>query len=142
MASVSSVDLAGRRVLVVEDEFVIALDMEQMLRRLGADTVDLAASLADALAAIERTPPALVILDLKLRADSTVPIAEALQVCAIPMIFVTGYGDLDSLPESLRCRPLLRKPIDFATLTALVSDIQFPAPRAGKDSRGDASELA
>src|SRR4051812_27625169 len=116
MTSFSSVDLAGRRVLVVEDQFVIALDMEQMLRVLGADTVDLATNIPDALAIIERTPPDLAILDLKLGTETTVAIAEALQARAIPLIFVTGYGDLDALPALLRRAPLLRKPIDRATL--------------------------
>ncbi len=120
MTSASSVGLAGRRVLVVEDEFVIALDMEQMLRRLGAGAVDLATDIADTLAAIERTRPDLVILDLKLRTENTVPIAEALQACAIPMIFVTGYGDLSGLPAPLRDTPVLRKPVDLATLAGVL----------------------
>jgi CheY-like chemotaxis protein len=123
MASVSSIDLAGRRVLVVEDQFVIALDMEQMLRTLGADTVDLATSISDALAILERTPPDLAILDVKLGTEITVSIAEALQARAIPLIFVTGYGDLDALPAHLRRAPLLRKPVERGVLADLLSGL-------------------
>lgn len=122
----SSVDLAGRRVLVVEDEFVIALDMEQMLRALGADAIDLATSLPDALAAIARAPPDLAILDLKLRTETTVPIAEALQLRAIPLIFATGYGDLGALPASLRGAPLLRKPVSLAALAGMLRQLRGP----------------
>lgn len=120
MPSVSSVDLGGRRVLVVEDQFVIALDMEQMLRLLGADAVDLATSIPDALAVLERTPPDLAILDLRLGTETTATIAETLQARAIPLIFVTGYGDLDALPAPLRCAPLLRKPVDHTALASIL----------------------
>lgn len=126
MTSASSVDLAGRRVLVVDDQFVIALDMEQMLRVLGAGAVDLATSLPDALAAIERAPPDLAILDLKLRTETTVPIAEALRLRAIPLIFVTGYGDLGALPASLRGMPLLRKPVSLAALAGMLRQLRKP----------------
>ncbi len=123
MTSASSVDLAGRRVLVVEDQFVIALDMEQMLRVLGADAIDLATSIPDAFAAIARTPPDLAILDLKLETETTVPIAEALQAHAIPLIFVSGYGDLNAVPPSLRGTPLLRKPVDRAALAGILNQL-------------------
>ncbi len=123
MASVPSVDLAGRRVLVVEDQFVIALDMERMLRTLGAGAVDLAASIPDALATIARTPPDLAILDLKLRTETTVPIAEALQARAIPLVFATGYADLGAMPASLRDRPLLGKPVELADLAGILGQL-------------------
>jgi len=122
-------------VLVVEDQFVIALDMEQMLRVLGADTVDLATSLSDALAVIARTPPDLAILDLKLETGTTAAIAEALRARAIPLIFVTGYGDLDALPASLRHAPLLRKPVDRAALAVILNQIEFPPRPAGEAAR-------
>lgn len=123
MALVSSVDLAGRRVLVVEDQFVIALDMEQMLRALGAGVIDLVTTTPDALAAIAQAPPDLAILDVKLETETTVPIAEALQARAIPLIFVSGYGDLNAVPLSLRGTALLRKPVDRAALADILSQL-------------------
>jgi CheY-like chemotaxis protein len=123
MTSASSVDLAGRRVLVVEDQFVIALDMQQMLRILGADVVDLATSIQDALAVIIRTPPDLAILDVKLESETTVPVAEALRARGIPLIFATGYSDLSAVPASLRLAPLLRKPVDRAALAAVLGQV-------------------
>lgn len=123
MTSASSIGLASRRVLVVEDEFLIALDIEQMLRALGAQTIDLATSISDSLAAIERTPPDLAILDLKLRTETTAPIADVLQARAIPLIFVTGYSDLDTLPVRLRGAPILRKPVERAALASILDEL-------------------
>ena len=52
MTPAPAVDLTGRRLLVVEDQFLVALDLEQMLRTFGASGIDLASSLSTALAAI------------------------------------------------------------------------------------------
>jgi two-component SAPR family response regulator len=122
MTSASSVDLAGRRALVVEDHFLIALDMEVMLRALGVRIVDLANCIADALAAIERKPPDFAILDLKLGAKMTaLPIAEVLLGRAIPFVFATGYDDFTVVPASMRNAPVVRKPVPFAALTTALA---------------------
>ena len=75
MTPAPAVDLTGRRLLVVEDQFLVALDLEQMLRTFGASGIDLASSLSTALAAIERSLPDLAILDVKLGDETTAPIA-------------------------------------------------------------------
>jgi CheY-like chemotaxis protein len=125
MTSAASVDLAGRRVLVVEDQFLIAMDIEKMLRALGAANVDLASSIADALAAIERTPPDLAALDLRLGTETTAPVAEALQARSIPLVYVTGYDDLNAIPAPLRNAPLVRKPIHLGVFSAALSRLTF-----------------
>ena len=133
MTAASFVDLAGRRVLVVEDHFLIALDMELMLRGLGARAVDLASNIGDALAAIERKQPDFAILDLKLGAKMTaLPIAEALLLRTIPFVFVTGYDDFTAMPVSMRHAPVVRKPVPFDALrTALVAlALRSPWPSA------------
>ena len=131
MTSPASVDLAGRRALVVEDQFLIALDMEVMLRALGVRAVDLATGIADALAAIDRTPPDLAILDWKLGVTTTVPVAEALRVRGTPFVFVSGYDHLCELPASLRDTPLVRKPVPLEALRVAVASLSLPtAPGA------------
>jgi two-component SAPR family response regulator len=125
MTSPSSVDLAGRRTLVVEDQFLIAMDIEDMLRTLGANMVDIASSIADALAAIDRTKPDFAILDLKLDTETTAPIAERLQALRIPFVFVTGYDDLSAMPPPLRRAPLIRKPVDMRTLSATLKKLNL-----------------
>lgn len=123
MISPSSVDLAERRVLVVEDQFLIALDMEVTLRTLGARTVDLATGIDDALVTVERTPPDLAILDWTLGTTTTEPIAEVLRKRSIPFVFVTGYDDLDVLPPSLRSVPFIRKPVALETLRTTLASL-------------------
>jgi two-component SAPR family response regulator len=122
MTAAVSIDLAGRRALVVEDHFLIALDMEVMLRALGVRIVDLANSIADALTAIERKPPDFAILDLKLGAKMTaLPIAEVLLDRAIPFVFATGYDEFTVVPASMRNAPIVRKPVPFADLQAALA---------------------
>lgn len=124
MTPPSSVDLAGRRALVVEDHFLIALDMEVMLRALGVRIVDLANCVRDALAAIDRKPPDFAILDLKLGAKMTaLPVAEVLQARAVPFVFVTGYDDFTVVPASMHNAPLVRKPVLFANLQAALATL-------------------
>ena len=133
MTAAASVELAGRRVLVVEDHFLIALDMELMLRALGARVIDLANTVGDALAAIERKQPDLAILDLKLGGKMTaLPIAEALLVRTIPFVFVTGYDDFTTMPVSMRGAPFVRKPVSLDALqTALATlAVRSPSPCA------------
>jgi CheY-like chemotaxis protein len=126
MTAPASVDLAGRRVLVVEDHFLIALDMEVMLRALGARVVDLASGIGDALAAIERCPPDFAILDLKLGTKATaLPIAEALLALAIPFVVVTGYDDFTAIPASMQSAPVIRKPVPFGTLQAVLATLSL-----------------
>ena len=128
MTPAPAVDLTGRRLLVVEDQFLVALDLEQMLRTFGASGIDLASSLSTALAAIERSLPDLAILDVKLGDETTAPIARALSDRGVPFLFVSGYSDLSAVPEPLRDRPLVRKPIAAVELAAALAALQFPAP--------------
>jgi DNA-binding response OmpR family regulator len=125
MTSASSVDLAGRRALVVEDQFLIAMDIEDMLRTLGAGVVDIATSISDAFAAIEHARPDFAILDLKLDTETTAPIAERLQSLGVPLVFVTGYDDLRTMPEPLRKASLIRKPVDLGTLSATLKALNL-----------------
>lgn len=125
MIPAASLDLAGRRALVVEDEYVIAMDIEDMLRALGAGEIDLTGDAGQALGHIERTPPAFAILDLKLRCGTTAAVATALRARAIPFIFVSGYGDLSALPAALRDAPLVRKPVDREMLHAAIAALNF-----------------
>ena len=60
---------------------------------------------------------------------------EALQERGIPLIFVTGYGDLDALPAPLRGVPLLRKPVDRTALADILGPIDLPPPVPGEGAR-------
>ena len=112
------------RVLVVEDEFLIALEVEQMLARLGCIVVGPAPTVARALALIAREPPGFAILDVNLGRERTTPVAEALLARGIPFALATGY-DRHQLPEpAFRDIPLLGKPLDPHRLAAALSGVR------------------
>ena len=113
--------LNGRRVLVVEDQIVVALDLEQMLRGLGAAHVDLATSVEQSLAIVAATPPDCAFLDLKVQEETPLTLVELLAKRRIPFAFASGYSDLRAVPAAYRNTVLLRKPIALADLSAAVS---------------------
>lgn len=102
--------LQGRRVLVVEDETMIALLVEDMLDELGCRVVGPAHALDVALA-LARSELDLdaALLDVNLAGQPVFPVADALREKGVPAIFSTGYGEA-SLRPSDRGAPVLQKP--------------------------------
>jgi CheY-like chemotaxis protein len=100
----------GLRVLVVEQNSILALDVEDMLLRNGAALVTVAGSVADALAvlAVEHFDAAL--LDLKVVARGSLTVAGRLDELAVPFAFVSDYGERPTLPPAFAQRPILGKP--------------------------------
>jgi PAS domain S-box-containing protein len=81
-----------KRVLLVEDESLIAMMMDQALRELGFDVVGPFGTVVDATEAIDRVPIDAGILDINLGGEMAYPIARALQTRKVPFVFMTGYG--------------------------------------------------
>src|SRR3712207_954447 len=91
--------LAGRRVLVVEDEYFIADDIARALRKLGAEVVGPLASRDEALDAFSSGQSIdAAVLDINLRGDAVYPVADALRGRKVPFVFATGY-DPATIPE-------------------------------------------
>jgi len=84
--------LTGVRVLLVEDEPIIAMTAEDMLGAIGCLVVATAATLDEALAAAERGDFDVAVLDINLNGTASLPVAETLKRAARPFIFTTGYG--------------------------------------------------
>ena len=101
--------LSGRRVLVVEDEFIVLMMIEEMLTDLGCTSVSTAPSVRKALALVEAQPFDVAMLDVNLGGDTSFPIADALATRGVPFLFATGY-DVQALTDTHRSRPVLRKP--------------------------------
>lgn len=114
------------RILVVEDEFLLACALEEDLRALGAIVVGPCCNLAQAAAASRREKIDLAVLDINLNGVMVYPLAEDLAARGIPFLFLTGYGALD-LPAEFRGLPRVSKPYDAARLTAEIKRI---APKA------------
>jgi DNA-binding response OmpR family regulator len=101
--------LTGRRILVVEDEMLIALIIEEVLQDLGCVLVGPAARLDVALRLATDEMLDAAILDVTIRGGLVYPVAEQLLVRGIPFVLASGYGDW-ALPEAMRDRPRLTKP--------------------------------
>ena len=84
--------LRGLRVLVIEDEFLIALDLLLILDDLGCVALGPAATVPEALHLLAADPPEATLLDLNLDGASTAPVAEALAACGVPFATVTAYA--------------------------------------------------
>lgn len=105
------------KVLVVEDEFVIALTMEAALRQEGYEVVGPAASVGQALRLLDAERPEAAVLDVNLGDETVYPVADALAQRRAPFLFVTGYEQPD-LPAAHRERPVLNKPCPARELLA------------------------
>ncbi len=110
--------LEGLKVLLLEDQLVIALDAEAMLQMCGVGNVDTAATAAEALRVLVATEPDVAMLDVNLGSGNSFPVAEELERRKIPFIFATGYGDHVIIPRSLKHIPVVRKPYDPDQLAA------------------------
>ena len=111
---------AGRRVLLVEDEALIAMNVEDMLDALGYVVVATAAGVEEALAAVEGGGIDAALLDVNLRGRPSFPVADALADRGVPFVFATGYG-AHGLREDLRDRPVLQKPFKLREMERALS---------------------
>jgi DNA-binding response OmpR family regulator len=84
--------LAGRRVLVVEDEALVAMLVEDILLDAGAEVVGPAATAAEALALLAASLPDLAVVDVNLGTHTSEPVTAALTVRRVPFLIATGYG--------------------------------------------------
>ncbi|MDN5864250.1 MAG: response regulator [Gammaproteobacteria bacterium] len=110
----------ARRILVVEDETMIAMLLEDMLAALDCTVVGPFATVATALEALQREPPRAALLDINLGGHEVYPVAEALAGRNIPFAFVTGYDDA-GVDAAWRERPLLEKPFRREDLEQVAS---------------------
>jgi CheY-like chemotaxis protein len=107
--------LSGRRVLLVEDEAVIALDLAALLTELGANVVGPAHSVAAALELLNGDKLDCAVLDINLDGEPVYPVARALAARHIPFAFVTAYYG-EKVDREFQDRPVLQKPVDFQEL--------------------------
>ena len=112
------------RVLLVEDEFLVAVMLEQDLRAAGHSILGPFKDLAQAIAATRREQFDLAILDINLNGEAVYPLADELLARGIPFLFLSGYVEL---PERFRASPRVSKPHNPA---ALIRTIQRMVPKA------------
>jgi CheY-like chemotaxis protein len=120
MESVCMPSLAGRRVLVVEDETLVAMLVEDTLVDAGVVVLGPVATVSESLALLEKERPDLAVLDLNLAGETSEPVAEALIRLGVPFVVASGYGAA-GLPQRLASAPVLAKPYAPEDLTAALA---------------------
>ena len=113
-------DTTVRRILVVEDEALVAMLVEDALEEAGFGVIGPVRSVSQALEVLESEVPDAAVLDLNLAGENSVAVADALVARGIPFVVATGYGAA-GLPATHRNALVLPKPYDPADLTAMLT---------------------
>ena len=104
--------LTGMTVLLVEDDFIVAFDMQTLLEDAGATVLGPATSLAEAREVLAKSGPTVAVLDVNLNGEYVFPLLADLDRRRIPYLFATAYADNEHLfPEGSRAAPRLAKPV-------------------------------
>jgi CheY-like chemotaxis protein len=113
--------MSGLRILMVEDEALVALDIQNLLTDAGCDVVACLSELDGALAWLEarREPLDGAVLDVNLGGRMVFPLADALKARGVPFVFATGYGSMQELVR-YEGAVVLAKPVAEAELRSAV----------------------
>lgn len=124
--------LTGARLLIVEDETLVAIMVEDMLSDLGCVVVNVAGSVSTGLAIVADPTLALdgAILDVNLGGEKVYPVADALMAKGVPFVFATGYG-ISGIAESYSHLPALAKPYGPQLLESTLTWVLQQNPKAG-----------
>jgi DNA-binding NtrC family response regulator len=114
--------LAESTILIVEDEPLLAMDIEDVVRAAGCSVIGPFASLADAQQSIRTERLDAAILDINVTGGLIFPVADTLAAADIPFVIVTGYGR-DLVPERHCRRPFLQKPYQAGMLLGMLRDM-------------------
>jgi CheY-like chemotaxis protein len=113
------------RILIVEDEMLVAMNIEDMLLDLGHEVAGLASRVEPALALAREAAFDLAMLDVNLAGEPSFPIADILAERGIPFMFATGYGT-KGIAEGYRHHVVLQKPFRAADLAQALSAVLAP----------------
>jgi len=118
----------SRRALIVDDEFLIAFDLESSMRELGFDVCTVASHERDAIELAKSQPPDVVVMDVYLGGTRAgIEAARWLsEVCDVPIVFVTAHSDADTMERIhtvMPSAPVLFKPVYQETLANAVSAV-------------------
>jgi DNA-binding response OmpR family regulator len=108
------------RVLVVEDETLIAMLAEDALIEAGHEVIGPAGSLEEAQELLDRCRPDFAVIDMNLAGVSSLPILERLAMLGVPVVITTGYG-MEGVPQRWH-RRVLTKPYDLAAMVRMAAE--------------------
>jgi DNA-binding NtrC family response regulator len=115
--------LRGRRVMIVEDELLVAMELESLLEEQGCAVVGPAPTVERALSLLERERPDAAILDVNLDGQTAIPVAAALNARGVPFLLATGYGNAQAAEPELKDAPRLDKPVSHDRLVHTLAQI-------------------
>ena len=128
-----SAPLHGRRVLVVEDEYVLAEELRDELERLGADVLGPVAAVGDALDLLAREAlPDVAVLDVNLGGEMIYSAADLLAERGVPFMLATGY-DVSMIPARFGHIVRCEKPINFTQVTRAIERMLSGGPLVSAD---------
>ncbi len=114
--------LASMRVLVVEDNFLVAMAVERALTERGCVVLGPVASVVEGSRMAAEGDIHGAILDVNILGGTSQAIAETLEQRGVPFVFMTGYGSPQMLPERLKRMPRLTKPVDALRMLEMVAE--------------------
>lgn len=113
--------LAGLRILIVEDDALVALNLQEFVESLGCTVVGPAGRLGEALRTLEREEIDGAMLDINLHGELVYPLAERLAERKIPMLFCSGYAFTSIVPERFAHYRQVAKPcVEHTLRTAMM----------------------
>ena len=117
----SGADLAGLRILIVEDEFLLAMELEMLLQQRGCLVLGPVSSVGQALTMLRGEQPDVALLDVNLKGERATPVAAALQARGVPFVLITGYSGVQLGEPELRAAPRIDKPVNCRALKRAVA---------------------
>lgn len=111
----------GLHVLIVEDEMVLAMELEGRLEAMGHRVMGPFATVRRALARLEQETPDAALLDVNVGGERVTPVARALRAAGVPFVLVTGYTALQLTEPELSGARRIGKPVDAAQLAVIMT---------------------
>jgi CheY-like chemotaxis protein len=114
--------LQGLQILIVEDDVLLAMALERLLEIQGCSILGPAPKQSKALALLERTRPDAAVMDLNLRGERPLALAEALVRLKVPFVILSGYSKSETEDPIFRHAPRLEKPATSVALIAALTE--------------------
>jgi PAS domain S-box-containing protein len=132
-ASPSGIPIAGNRLMIVEDEALVAMALRDTLDDLGFSIVGPFSRISEAMIALRSNHIDAAVLDVNLGGELIYPLADVLTAARVPFVFITGYS-AEEIERRYAHVPILQKPIEADALKSL-----FALPDDGSRQPGDTS---
>ena len=123
--------LQALRVLIVEDEMLVAMELEEALKSCGCLVIGPASRIRHALQLAREAEIDAAVLDVNVAGEKVFPVAEVLARRGVPFVFATGYG-ASGIDDVYRNSPILQKPYPEAALAAALADALSRAAPHGR----------